>query len=58
MHGWIRDIEAKIQEFRGPPKVNRLANKEPVVCSPISEGTCDKINTDEVPVSPFAGFVI
>lgn len=21
MHGWIRDIEVKIQEFRGPPKV-------------------------------------
>lgn len=24
MHGWIRDIEMKIQEFRGPPKVTLI----------------------------------
>uniref|UniRef100_A0A8C4HG11 PH domain-containing protein n=1 Tax=Dicentrarchus labrax TaxID=13489 RepID=A0A8C4HG11_DICLA len=25
MHGWIRDIEMKIQDFRGPPKVTQLS---------------------------------
>uniref|UniRef100_G3P4T1 PH domain-containing protein n=1 Tax=Gasterosteus aculeatus aculeatus TaxID=481459 RepID=G3P4T1_GASAC len=26
MHGWIRDIEMKIQDFRGPPKVTRASS--------------------------------
>uniref|UniRef100_A0A8C2ZIH9 Pleckstrin homology domain containing A2 n=1 Tax=Cyclopterus lumpus TaxID=8103 RepID=A0A8C2ZIH9_CYCLU len=27
MHGWIRDIELKIQDFRGPPKVTLLRSE-------------------------------
>lgn len=58
MHGWIKDIEVKIQEFRGPPKVNPVVAKSLLTVLSILEGICDKINTDVVSVSPFAGVFI
>lgn len=64
MHGWIRDIELKIQDFRGPPKVTLLPlnltktkYSSPLSLCVLGGEMKTLINADDVFVFLIAGFI-